>query len=207
MGKTNTKTFATVNFANMIAPAMGLLSTFQLSVNTLAACENAEKIARDAAKVKAIKEGLDDKKAIAKFVSNECDNEIVRTKNAKERCNDLATAFIARYIGTEDCLAANLYNFDMKEFLLNIGVYTDGDDDKKSLKRVNDIRAAVVDRKDFTSAKRKRGERFLTPASYKEIKNTPIELCMGIVYACVDSGAIEFSEGGLSFKNFGEDKN
>lgn len=197
--KDTKKTFATVNFALMNADAFGLLTTNQLAINARAVAFNAKKAATDKAREKAIKEGIDDKKARQEFVKKATAQESANYKAANERCNGLATAFIARYIGTNDCINGNLYNFDMKEFLTNIGVYTDGEDDKKALKRVNEIRELVVDRKDYTSAKLKNGETVLSGPVYKDIKNTPVELVAAIIYACVESGAIEFSEGGLSF--------
>ncbi len=200
--KKTTKTFATVNFANMNADAFGLLSNIQLAINETAAAFNAKKTATTAAKLKAAKQDITDKKAINDFVNKECAKEIFEHKAAKERRDAMSIAFIMRYIGTDDCIHGNMYNFDMQAFLTNIGVYTDGEESKKAMQRIEDLRAMVINRKDFTSAKLKNGETVLSDAAYKDIKNSPTELCAAFIKACIESKAIEYSKGGLSFKSF-----
>lgn len=184
------KTFATVNWANM-NESFDLLSTFQKSVNELALAEIALKKVKDANKGKS-KEDL--KKAT--------ENERLVKKNAFDRAEGFAIAFITRYISTTDVLSGHIYNFDMVDFLKNIGVLSEGEVDKKVLASIENCRALVVDRKKETVTRRKNCNNTLTLGEVKEVKNTPIELVLAIVFCAISSGAIEYSEGGLAFKKF-----
>lgn len=190
----NTKNFATVNFANMNADAFNMLSTFQMFVTELSLTEKDLKKVKDKLK----EEGVTDKKD----VSAKTEKERLAKKNAFDRANGQALTFIIRYISTADAVSGNLYKFDMSEFLHNIGVLSDGEIDKKSIKKIEDIRALVVDRVKVGITKRKNGTDKLTLGDVKEVKNTPIELVLAIVMACIDSGAIEYSKGGLAFVKF-----
>ena len=190
MGNTK-KTFATVNWSNMNADAFNLLSSFQLSVNALALAE------------KDLKRAKEDLKGSSKETIREMTTtERNAKKSAKERADGLAIAFVSRYISTVDVVSGELYKFDMVEFLKNIGVLSDGDIDNKVIKRIESIRDLVVDREKSTVTRRKNCTNYLTLAEYKEVKNTPIELVLSIVLCALNSGAIEYSEGGLAFKDF-----
>lgn len=190
----NTKNFATVNFANMNADAFNMLSTFQMFVTELSLAETDFKKAKDKLK----EEGVTNKKDI----SIKTEKERLAKKNAFDRANSQALTFIIRYISTADAVSGNLYKFDMADFLHNIGVLSEGEVDKKSLKKIEDIRALVVDRVKIGVTKRKNGTDKLTLGDTKEVKNTPIELVLAVVMACIDSGAIEYSKGGLAFVKF-----
>lgn len=192
MPKKTTKTYATVNWSNMNTDAFNLMSNCQLATNVLASTEVALKNAKDLYKGES-------KERMKELTSKERNDR----KSAKERADGLAIAFITRYISTADVLGGELYKFDMVEFLKNIGVLSDGEIDKKSLDKIENIRNLVVDRTKWDVAKRKNGTNYLTiPTDPKEIKNTPIELVLSIIFCALASGAIEYSEGGLAFKVF-----
>ena len=201
------KTFATVNFGNMHVVPLNHLSTFQLKTNELIIKNKALDDAKKLATEKAIKENIADDQR-KKYIAEAIKNEKLERDNVKDKCKALATAFIVRYISAEDALNGNLYNFDMKSFLTEIGVYTDGEDDKKAMKRVNEIRASVVDRKENKASKfngknaDENGNAVLSDAVIKTIANSEIELVLAIIKACIESGAIEYSKGGLAFVNF-----
>ncbi len=198
------KTYATVNFSDMYSEPFNLLSSLQLALNERAELHKKYKNMQAAGLEKAIKEGYvgDERK---KKVANFCATEKAQWQASKERCNGMANVFIIRYVSTEDALHGNVFKFDVKTFLTNIGVYKDGEDDKKALKRVTAIRDSVVGRTENKSSKFKdgyvdeNGNAVLVPASSKELKDSMLEVAMAIIAACIDSKAIEYSKGGLAF--------
>lgn len=192
-GKNEVKNMAkaTLNFANINGDALTMASNTQLAVNVLAQAERALQAVREANK------GAD--KETMKTLT---ETERKEVKAAKDRAVTMATAFITRYIAVDDLTAGELYHFDMVAFLVNIGVMTAGDDDKKVSRKVDAFRGLVVDRVRETVARRKKGDDFLTLGETKEVKNDVLELFCAIVYAMVNSGAIEYAGGGLALKKF-----
>lgn len=185
------KKFATVNFSNMNVDAFNMLSTFQASVTALALAEKALKDKNDTLKDKDkdTKKKLNEKERLAK-------------KNAIDRADTLATMFMTRYIGIDSVLKGDIYHFDVVDFLRNIEVLSDGEIDKKSLDKIKAICALTVDRKKQGIAERKKYSDKLSLPVPKDINNSPTELVLSIVMVCVESGAIEYSQGGLAFVDF-----
>lgn len=182
---------ATLNFANINRDALTMASNCQLAVNALAQSERALKAARE------VNKGADKETMKALTV-----DERQAVKADKERATTMCTAFITRYVSVEDLTEGNIYHFDMVAFLQNIGVMTEGDDDKKVTKKVSAIRDMVVDRVRESVTRRKKGDDYLTMGETKEVKNDVIELFCALALAMVDSGAIEYSGGGLALKSF-----
>lgn len=182
---------STLNFANINKDALTMASNCQLAVNALAVNEKELQAVRDAHK--------DADKETMKLLT---ESERQAVKASKERAQTMCAAFITRYISIEDLTAGDMYHFDMRSFLLNIGVLTDGDDDKKIVKKVERLRDLVVDRVRVSVARRKKGDDVLTLGEEKAVKNNIIDLFCAIAYAMIDSGAIEYSGGGLVVKSF-----
>lgn len=182
---------ATLNFANINRDALTMASNCQLAVNALAQSEKVLKAVRD------------ENKGVDKDTMRERTTvQRQAVKADKERATTMCTAFITRYVSVEDLTDGNIYHFDMVAFLQNIGVMTTGDDDKKVTKKVTAIRDMVVDRVRESVTRRKKGDDVLTIGEYKEVKNDVIELFCALALAMVDSGAIEYSGGGLARVDF-----
>lgn len=182
---------AALNFATINHDALTMASNCQLAVNALAQSEKALQAVRDAHK--------DADKDTLKLLT---ERERKDVRNDKDRARTMCTAFITRYIAVDDLTAGEIYNFDMSAFLQNIGVLSAGDDDKKVTRKVERFRDLVVDRVRVSVARRKKGDDFLTLGEEKAVKNDIIDLFCAIAYAMVDSGAIEYSGGGLVVKSF-----
>lgn len=182
---------AVLNFANMNNEAVTMFSTCQLAINDLASAENALTFAN--------KQYAD----LSKEERKEATKEERKEKQAsKERATNLCIACITRYVSTEDYLNGEIYHFDVIEFLKNIGALTDGDDNKKCAKKVENFRNSVIDRYKVSVTRRKNGDNFLTAGERKEVKNNPIDLILALISAMVESGAVEYSAGGLKIVDF-----
>lgn len=192
-----TKTLATLNFANMNDSVLEMLSNCQLAINELAVNENTLKAVRESGK----KAGLD-KEGLKTYT----EKERKAVKASKDRATEMCEVFIIRNIDVADAVKCDLYHFDMVAFLKNIGALSDGEIDKKVINKVERIRNAVVDRTQYYVARRKKGEDKLSQADSKDIKNTPIELVLSIVFAVVNSGAIDYCGGGLAKVDFSKDE-
>ena len=185
---------ASLNFALMNNDALTMVSNCQLAINTLAADENVLQAVRDSLKAS----GIVDKKE----VNDRTADERANVRASKERADAMCTMFITRYIDVADAVAGEIYHFDVEAFLRNIGALSDGEVDKKVVKKVEAIRSTVVDRVKESVTRRKKGDDFLTAGERKEVKNTPIELVLAIIAAMLESGAIERVGGGLAVKKF-----
>lgn len=184
-------TKATLNFANINSDALATFNNCQLAVNALALAEKALKDKRDDLGDNLSKEEVKQK------TSKERD----AVKACKERATIMCTTAIIRYVSTEDAIECNLYHFDMDKFLRNIGVLT-GDLDKKICDKISKYRNLVVNRVKYGICQRKKGSDKLTLAEDKEVKNSPIDLVLALIMAMVNSGAIEYSNGGIAVKDF-----
>lgn len=194
MGKTTNKK-ATVNFANMDAKVLIMLSNCQYAITALSELEKATDAAKAAAKKKGLS-GQDLKDAIKDERKTELE--------ARSRATDLCDAFIFRNMSIDDITNKDFdaYHLDWQGFLKNIGVISDGELDKKATNKFESIVNKAVDRYKMTAAGRKRGTNVFTDAERKDVKNTKIDLVSAFVAACVDSKAIEYSGGGLAKVDF-----
>ena len=194
------KKFATVNWLNMDTDAFLLMSSGQMAVNALASAEMAIDHAKNVLKAKSkgkkvSAEDADITEDVLKHLK-----EI--KKSAEVKADNIATMFFVRYISTEDVINGEIFHFDMVEFLKKIGVLSDGEIDKKVTNKVTAIRDLVVDRKKDYNWKREKTDYKISKKEAKAIKNTKIELLLAIIMASIESGAIEYSEGGLAFVDF-----
>lgn len=180
---------ATLNFANINTDALTTISNCQLAINALAQYERELKKVREECKTSNLSK---------EETKEETATQRRNVASAKERATTMCTAFITRYVSTEDFIAGEMYHFDMVKFLQNIGVLSDGEETAKTAKKVSNITRLVIDRYKTTVTRRKNGENSLTFGETKEVKNTSIELVLAFIYAMVSSGAIEYCAGGLA---------